>query len=225
MIKKKKPGKPIYGIIGMGRFGMALAEELHSYGADFVVLDMDEEKISIARELTDNAYIVNNLEKKTLMEAGIDHCDVVINCIGEHIDTPILTTLNLVSMNIPRVIAKATSAQHGEILKKLGGEVVYPERDMAVRLANRLETANNLDFIKLSEKLNISKNVIPNKAIGKSVVDVNFRSHFGLNIIAIENNGNILEIVNPDYVFQQDDILYMAGSKDNFRKFADWADS
>ena len=83
MIKKKKPGKPIYGIIGMGRFGMALAEELHSYGADFVVLDMDEEKISIARELTDNAYIVNNLEKKTLMAAGIDHCDVVINCIGE----------------------------------------------------------------------------------------------------------------------------------------------
>lgn len=225
MIKKKKSGKPIYGIIGMGRFGMALAEELHSYGADFVVLDMDEEKISIARELTDNAYIVNNLEKKTLIEAGIDHCDVVINCIGEHIDTSILTTLNIVSMNIPRVIAKATSSQHGEILKKLGAEVVYPERDMAVRLANRLETANNLDFIRLSEKLNISKNVIPSKAIGKSVVDVNLRSRFGLNIIAIENNGNILEIVNPDYIFQQDDILYMAGSKDNFKKFTDWAES
>lgn len=74
-------------------------------------------------------------------------------CIGEQLDTSILTTLNLVSMGIPHVISKAKSAEHGEILEKLGAEVVYPERDMAIRLANRLITSSVIDFVQLSDRL------------------------------------------------------------------------
>lgn len=223
MGRNKKNEKLIYGIIGLGRFGTAIAEELASAGADMVVLDRDEERIDYAKELTENTYIVKNLEKKTLSETGIQNCDVVILCIGEQIDVSILTTLNLISMGIPKVIAKASSAAHGDILERLGAEVVYPERDMAVRLAHRLETSQSLDFIQLSEKLNISKFSLPERAIGKSVVEVNFRGNFGLNIIAVENGSEILESIRPDYIFKKGDILYLSGSKESFAKLSDWS--
>jgi trk system potassium uptake protein TrkA len=221
--KNKKREKLIYGIIGLGRFGTALATELCAAGAEMIIMDKDEERIDFAKELTENAYIVKNLEKKTLSEVGLHNCDVVVLCIGDQIDVSILTTLNLISMGVPKVIAKASSAEHGDILERLGADVVYPERDMAIRLAHRLETSQSLDFIQLSEKLNISKFVLPEKAEGKTVVDVNFRGKFGLNIIAIENGSNINESVRPDYVFQNGDILYLSGSKSGFSKLSDWA--
>ncbi|MBE6533928.1 MAG: TrkA family potassium uptake protein [Ruminococcaceae bacterium] len=222
-MKNKKKQKLIYGIIGLGRFGTALASELYTAGADMIIIDRDEERIDFAKDLTDNAYIVKNLEKKTLTEVGMHNCDVVALCIGDQIDVSILTTLNLISMGIPKVIAKASSAEHGDILEKLGAEVVYPERDMAIRLAHRLETSQLLDFIQLSEKLNISKFVLPEKAEGKTVIEVNFRGKFGINIIAIENGKNVNESVRPDYIFQSGDILYLSGSKSGFAKLSEWA--
>ena len=222
-MKNKKNQKLIYGIIGLGRFGTALASELYTAGADMIIIDRDEERIDFAKDLTDNAYIVKNLEKKTLTEVGMHNCDVVALCIGDQIDVSILTTLNLISMGIPKVIAKASSAEHGDILEKLGAEVVYPERDMAIRLAHRLETSQLLDFIQLSEKLNISKFVLPEKAEGKTVIEVNFRGKFGINIIAIENGKNVNESVRPDYIFQSGDILYLSGSKSEFAKLSEWA--
>lgn len=224
MFDKRKKGRTIYGIIGLGRFGRALAAELVSSGADIIVLDRNEEKIANIRELTENAYVTSNLDKKTLVETGIGNCDVAVVCIGEHIDTSILTVLSLVSLGIPQVIAKATSIEHGVILEKLGAEVVYPEHDMAVRLAHRLETSKTLDFITLSEQLNISKLMIPESAVGKTVIESNIRSRFGLNIIAIENRGKVIETVKPDYVFKKGDILYLSGSKEGFAKLAAWTD-
>ena len=202
MYHKTKNDRMSYGIVGIGRFGYALANALVESGCELIVLDRDEEKIREMREKTENAFVVNNLEKKTLMDTGIQNCDVAIVCIGEHIDTSILTTLNLVSMNIPTVIAKATSTEHGLILEKLGAEVVYPERDMAVRLANRLENSRMLDFVQLSEQINVTKMQVPAQIIGKTVLDVNFRSRFGLNIIAIENNNSVVEVILPEYVFR-----------------------
>jgi len=222
-MKNKKKQKLIYGIIGLGRFGTALASELYTAGADMIIIDRDEERIDFAKDLTDNAYIVKNLEKKTLTEVGMHNCDVVALCIGDQIDVSILTTLNLISMGIPKVIAKASSAEHGDILEKLGAEVVYPERDMAIRLAHRLETSQLLDFIQLSAQLNISKFVLPEKAEGKTVIEVNFRGKFGINIIAIENGKNVNESVRPDYIFQSGDILYLSGSKSGFAKLSEWA--
>ncbi len=222
MFKKSKKEKLIYGIIGLGRFGYSLAVELANSGADIIVLDHDEDKINLIREYTENAYIVKNLEKQTLIETGIQNCDVVVVCIGEKIDTSILTTLNLVSMGIPKVISKATSSEHGDVLAKLGAEVVYPERDMAIRLANRLETSMVLDYVQLSEKLNITKLIAPKQIIGKTIKEVNFRQLFGVNIIAIENQGNVIDSITPEYEFKSNDILYLSGNKKGFIKLTNW---
>ena len=200
MFNKPKKETTTYGIIGLGRFGYALAEELASSGAELLVLERDEEKVREIREITENALVVKNLDRKSLQESGIQNCDVAVVCIGEQMDISILTTLNLVRLGIPKVLAKATSIEHGEILEKLGAEVVYPERDMAIRVAHRLETSKALDYIQLSERLNISKLIAPNKIVGKTVLAVNLRKFFGLNIIAIESNGTLIENIKPDYV-------------------------
>ena len=180
--------------------------------------------MSEVREITENAYVVKSLDKKTLQETGIKNCDVAVVCIGEQIDSSILTTLNLVSLGIPRVIAKATSAEHGIILEKLGAEVVFPERDMAVRLACRLETDREIDIIRLSEKINISKLRIPDGLIGKSVAEANLRARFGLNIVAIENNGRVIDDVTPGLLFRRDDVLYLVGDKKGLVDMNQWAE-
>ncbi len=221
---KSKKDKNIYGIVGLGRFGYALALELAEAGSELIVLDRDEEKVRELREYTENAFVVKSLDKKSLSETGIQNCDIAVVCIGEQIDTSILTTLNLVSFGIKTVIAKATSAEHGEILEKLGAEVVYPERDIAVRLAHRLETARVLDYIQLSEKLNISKLLIPQSMVGKTVHEADLRGRFGANIIAVENNGALNETVRPNDEFREGDILYLSGSREGLNRLSEWAE-
>ena len=225
MFHKRKKEKLSYGIVGLGRFCYALAVDLAQSGADIMVIDRDEEKVRELREYTENALVVNTLDKKSLMETGIQNCDVGIVCIGEHMESSILTTLNLVSLGVPQVIAKATSAEHGEILAKLGAEVVYPERDMALRLANRLETARVLDFIQLSESINISKRMVPEKFIGKTVLELNIRARFGLNIIAVENSGEVVDVVGPDYTFRAGDVMIISGSRDDLLRLNDWEEN
>ncbi len=222
MFGKNKKGKKTYGIIGLGKFGAALALELSQSGAELMVLDKDEEKVRDFREYTDSAFVVRSLDKKTLAESGVQNCDVVVLCIGEHLDISILTTLNLVSLGVPHVIAKASSAEHGEILEKLGAEVVYPERDIALRLAHRLEASRVLDYIQLSEKLNISKLIAPSSIVGKSVKDINLRAKFGVNIIAVESGSTVIETVNPDYLFKEGDILFVSGNKQGLLRLSDW---
>ena len=224
MFKKSMKNKTTYGIIGLGRFGMALALELAKADADLLVIDRDEEKVREMREYTENAFVVPTLDRKTLGETGIQNCDVAVVCIGESMSTSILTTLHLVSMGIPSVIAKATSAEHGEILEKLGAKVVHPEQDMAVRLANRLEASRMLDFSQLSEKLNISKLLASEKMAGKTVLEVDFRKKFGANIIAIERCGSLMETVEPGYQFQCGDILFVSGSKEGLNRLSQWAE-
>ena len=226
MFGKKKKNAIAYCIIGLGRFGEALATELARSGAELLVMDREEERVREMRELTENALVVNTLDKKTLTETGIQNCDIAVVCIGEHMESSILTTLNLVSLGIPTVIAKATSLEHGEILKKLGAEVVYPEHDMAIRLAHRLETSKMLDYVQLSERLNISKFLIPRQAVGKTVLDLNLRSRFGLNIIAIEKSSRqLIDNITPQYRFEHNDILYLAGDKKGLNKLSEWAET
>ena len=111
MFKKSKSDSKSYGIIGLGRFGSALAVELAKSGAEPLVIDGNEEKVREMREYTENAFVVSSLDKKTLSETGIQNCDVVVVCIGEKIDISILTTLNVVALGVPTVISKAASAE------------------------------------------------------------------------------------------------------------------
>ncbi len=220
---KKKKMK--YGIIGLGRFGTALAYKLASTGAEIMVTDKDEVKVAELREITENAFISGALEKKTLSDMGFQNCDVVVVCIAGAIDVSILTVMKLQSIGCKRIIAKANSAEHGEILAKIGAEIVYPEQDMAIRLANRLEMGTGLDFIELSNAINVTKVAVPSDFVGKSIMETNIRGRFGLNIIAIESPTTVVETIKPDYIFQENDIIYLCGSKESVNLYAEWLEN
>ena len=218
MFGKNKKEDTTYGIIGLGRFGSALARELAESGADLIVLDQDEEKVREMRDLTENAFVVRNLDKKTLLETGIQNSSVAVVCIGEALDTSILVTLNLVGFGIPTVISKATSAEHGEILEKLGAEVVYPERDMAIRLGKKLLSGSFLDFIFLDNDIEIQQVPVSGFIEGKTIHEIKIRKKYGLNIIAIEHDQNTIIELSPDYKLQSEDIIVVIGKVQNIRK-------
>ena len=122
---------------------------------------------------------------------------------------------------VPHIIAKARSYEHGKVLEKLGAEVVYPERDIAIRLAHRLEVSTVLDFIQLSEKLNIIKLLVPESLVGKTIVSANLREKYDANIIAIENENELIETVLPEYVFKKGDLLFVSGTKDGLNRLCE----
>lgn len=222
MFGRYKDDNVSYGIVGLGRFGYALAKALAELDADLLILDKDEEKIRDMREYTENALVIKNLDKASLMETGIQNCDIAIVCIGEQMDISILTTLHLVSMGIPEVVARATSAEHGEILEKLGAKVVYPERDMAERLAKRMEEANMPEFAQLNDKVGIAKLTVAYEMEEETVYDVDIETRFAVKLIAIESNSEILSDIDPYYEFKEDDVIYVLGNIDDIKKLTDW---
>lgn len=216
---KRNLNASIYGVIGLGRFGSALAQSLAEAGKEVIVVDSNESKVRELRQFTEHAYVVRDLSTETLSEIGIQNCETVIVCIGEKIDTSILTTLHVVDLGVPYVIAKAISKDQGAVLEKIGAEVVYPERDMALRLGKRLVSRNFLDFISLDNEVEIRQVEAAGPLLGASVQEANLRKKYGLNIIAIERN-NVTEIeVLPSYRFTAGDILVVIGKRDNLKRF------
>lgn len=220
---KHKKQAIAYGIIGTDRFGYILAKELAAGGIDLLVAGKNGIDIRELREITINAMVIRDYGKKALADAGFNNCDVVIVCLADMTDS-ILTTLNLGNMGIKKIISIATSAEHGEILQKLGAEVIYPEEDMAIRLASRFKSAIILDFVQLNEVINIFKSKVPHGLDGKTVVEANLRQNFDLNIIAMSRHGQVMEVIRPDLVFAEGDILFLAGRKEDFSRFNEWSE-
>ena len=211
-----------YGIIGLGRFGFALAKTLIEAGKEVLVIDSDESKIKQIRQYTNNAFVVEILDRETLEETGIQNCETAVVCIGEKMDASILTALNLINMGIPRVIAKAVSFDHGSVLTKIGAEVVYPENDMAIRVANRLLYSKALDFIELNDDINICEMEVPKKLDGIQIRESNIRKKYKLNIIAIEGNGGTILEISPDYILKTGELIVVIGKKNNITSFEEY---
>ena len=214
----KKNANSTFGIVGLGRFGTALAITLAEAGKEVIVVDQNEEKVKAMRQYTEYAFVCDNLSKATLSEVGIQNCDTVIVCIGSRIDTSILTTLNVVSLGVPHVISKATSQDQGAVLEKIGAEVVYPERDMAIRLGKKLLSGNFLDFIFLDNDIEIQQVPVSSFIKGKTIQEINIRKKYGLNIIAIEHDQNTIIELSPDYKLQSEDIIVVIGKVQKIRK-------
>lgn len=212
--RKLRDGHLTYAILGLGRFGMALGIELANKGVDFMVVDHDAEKIRYMRELTENAFIADCSDPVALKKIGVNNVDIAVVCISQ-IDLSILLALDLVNMGIPRVIAKAQSAKHGVILSKMGAEIVFPERDMALRLASRLENSKTLDYVRLSEQVNITKIRVTDRGKDKTILDLKIRQKYGCNVIAVERKYQVSDTIDPNTVLKKNDIIYVTGSKEH----------
>lgn len=217
-LKKSKPKDDVYAVIGVGRFGFALAQRLAEAGKELIVVDKQEQVVNAAAAFTDNVFLVSDLTKETMKKIGIQNCDVVIVGMGSTIDVSILVTLTVLQLGVPRVIAKATSEEHGCVLEKLGAEVIYPERDMGIRLANRLLVPQMLEYIALSDEVRISEICLPDAFSETTVQQMNLRQQYGLNIIAIRHGEAVTTDITPQTLLCPADVIAVVGKKEKMEQ-------
>ena len=209
----------MFGVIGLGRFGSALARTLAEAGKEVIAIDRDEQKVKAIRKYTDYAFVVDDLSEETLTEVGIQNCGTVGICIGEQIDISILTSMLVLNMGVPHVIAKASSAGHGEVLKRLGVTVVYPEADMAVRIGKRLISGNLLDYIALEDGVEVRRIQANGKLLNKTIRELDIRRVYGINVIAIERDHRTDVEFSPEYRFQSGDTVLVIGKSEKIDRF------
>ena len=212
MKEGKKSG---FGIIGLGRFGMALTKTLAEADAEVMVIDEDESKLRRVRNYVQDAFKLGKLTNEALEDTGIGECETVVVCIGERVDVSLLTTLNVINLGVPRVIAKADSIEHGIILERIGAEVVHPEMETATRLAAVLLESAALDMMNLNDDYVVSEIKVNNWLNGKSVRDLHLEK-YALKMIALER-GSSSTIVN----FSQEDIVAGGDAIAVIGKFSD----
>lgn len=216
---KKQDPSTLYGVIGLGRFGTALVKTLAAAGKEVIAIDKNEEKVREVRAYTDYAFVVDNLSETALKETGMQNCGTVTVCIGEQIDMSILTTMLVIKLGVPNVIAKATSEVHGEVLKRMGATVVYPEADMAVRIGRRLIFGNLLDYVALADGVEVRRITAGGRAIGRTVQELDVRKVYGINIIAVEQDGRTDVEFTASYRFGQGDTITVIGKVDKIDRF------
>ena len=206
---KKKGSSASFGVIGLGRFGSALVECLAKSEKEVIAIDKDESRVKEARKYTDFA----------MEEVGIQNCDTVVICIGEQTDVSILTTMTVLKLNVPNVIAKANSLIHGEVLKQLGARVVYPERDMAIRVGKGLIHNSFLDSVTMEGDVEIRWIQVTQPLVGSTIREADLRGKYNLNIIAIEHNHRTDVDFPANYRFQAGDVVCVIGQTTNVERF------
>lgn len=213
--------KKTYAVLGLGRFGMPLATKLAQSGADVIGVDMDEERVRAFREYSEYAFVAKKLTKEVLEDIGIQDCDVAVICIGSRVETSILVTLNILNLGVPNVISKASSAEQGEVLRRLGADVVYPERDMALRTAKKILRENLVDYLSIGKDIEIIEIEISNKMINKTILELDLRKKYKLNVIAIRHDEESDIEVCPDCILHEGDTIAVIGREENVTRFID----
>ena len=208
-------------VIGLGRFGHAMSTTLSSLGHEVIGIDGDEDKVRAVADTVSLAMQLDATDEKALRGAGIRDVDVAVVSIGENIESSLLVVTLLREIGIKRIVAKAVTALHGRILEKLGvTRVVFPEREMAMRVAHSIAIPNVIDYIELSSDFSIVEVPAPAEFIGKTLRDIGLRARFGLTTIAIKHVSKDGVVVStniapgPDDVIQEGDLLSLLGGQD-----------
>lgn len=208
-----------YGVIGVGSFGSAVAHTLAESGKGVIAIDSNEQKLKELSSEVSSIFLLGDITKEGLEEAGIGNCHTVIVGIGENMEASILATLHCKELGVQHVISKAGSREHGKILEKLGAEVVFPEENAGINLAKSIISKANLDTLPLSDDFSIiSVDVNPSFA-GHTVIDLNWRKKYGINIIAIVKDGKATGTVMPDTLIEEDDRVVLSGSNTSLERF------
>ena len=191
--------KKQFAVIGLGRFGSAVCSTLYKSGYEVLAIDQEEKRVisALSDHIASHALQLDSTETSALREAGIFEFDTVIVAVGSFLAESITTTLNLKEGGVPNVIAKASSETHVKLLNKVGADmVVFPEQEMGQQLARQLTRPRLLDQFELDAEHSIVEMIVPDEFDGKTIAELELRRRYGLNLLAIKNEGDKMEI-NP----------------------------
>jgi trk system potassium uptake protein TrkA len=210
-----------FAVIGLGRFGRAVAATLYREGYDVLCVDYNEDKV--AQILTDriatHAHQLDSTQPAALKEAGIFEQDTVIVAIGNYVQESIITTLNLKEGGVRHIVAKASSETHMKLLKKVGADhVVFPEHEMGCALARTLTRPGILEQFELDPENSIVEVIVPEQFAGKSIAELRLRSSYGLNVLAVSQNGRFEINPPPSKHLEKGSAIVVIGSNDSIKR-------
>ncbi|REK64845.1 MULTISPECIES: potassium channel family protein [Cohnella] len=207
-------------IIGLGRFGSSLGRELVELGVEVLGVDRDEEKVQEMSHILTHTVVADATEEESLRSIGVRNFDCGVVAIGDDIQASILATILLKEFGVKQVVAKAVSDLHGRVLERLGVDrIIYPERDMGIRVAHQLVSPNLLDYIELSPTYTIAELTVPECLTGKSLAQVNPRGKYGCSVVAINKPQGIVIAPTADDRLEKKDVLVVIGTNEQIEEF------
>ncbi len=210
-----------FAIIGLSSFGYYLAKDLAARGYQVMAIDKKEDRVERVKSFVDRAVVADASDKETLVGLGLADLDGVIVSLGDQVDASILVTLYLRELRVKKIIAKAITEDHGKILDIIGAtEVVFPERDVAYRLSQTLESDYVLDSIALTEGISILEIAAPNTLVGKTLGALDLRNRYGVLVLIVKElvPENVVLIPTADHIIKDSDILVMLGKDEDLKK-------
>ena len=225
--------KRLFAVIGLGRFGYSVAESLVQKGCEVLAIDREEAKIQAISDIATFAVQCDATDERALKAVSTQNVDIAVVSIGENIEASILIVQTLAEMGITSIIAKAVTNLHGKILSNLGvTEVIYPERDAAIRLAHRLVSPKVLDYLELAPGYSVEEVAVPDRLSGMSIEETKIRELHNLNIIGIKKQVNRMikgklkkeDTFNftpsPGDMIEKGDVLVMIGKEHDLDGFS-----
>jgi trk system potassium uptake protein TrkA len=209
-----------FAVIGLGHFGSHAARTLYQAGKTVIAIDMDEEVVQEAAEFATQAVVADATDQNTLIALGIRDVDAAIISLGARLDVITLSALQVIELGVPYVAVKALSEDHGKILKAIGvHEVIHPEKDLAIRLANRLARKDVVDFLPLAHGFSITEIKAPARFVGKTLRELAIRNTLSVQLVAIQrlkdNKPEINIVPTAEDVIEENDILILLGENRN----------
>lgn len=206
-------------VIGMGRFGRQLAKNMQELGNDVMIVDQDEDIIEELADKFTDSHIGDCTSEAVLRSLSVDSFDICFVTIGSNFQSSLVITSLLKKLGARFIVAKAKQDIQAELLHTIGAnEVIYPDRDIAEKIAVRYNASNIFDYIQLTDKYAIYEIPVPESLVGLTIKDADIRRRFNVNIIAIKHEKVLNPAPDAEYVFEAGDVLVVIGqSADVFR--------
>jgi len=208
-------------VIGLGNFGMNVAKELYDRGHDVLVVDERHDPVQKSQEFSSKSVVADCTEKEVLANLGLSAVDTAIISMGTNLSKSILATMYLKELGVKHIIVKAINDDHKKILEKVGAtQIVFPEKEMAVKLARSITTPNVLDYLPLTNAFSIMEIIPPKDFVGKSLLDLDLRKKYHIQIIGIKDTLEdvISMVISPSRPIKATDRLIILGKQEDLEK-------
>lgn len=220
MARKNSSGTQAVIVIGLGRFGTAVAESLVRMGHEVLGVDESSERVQRLCDRVTHVVQADTTDTETLRQLGATDFDCAVVAIGSDVEASVLTVLAIYELGIPNIWAKATNERHGKILERTGAHhVVYPEAQMGERVAHMV-TGKMMDYIEFDDNYAIVKTRAPDEFAGQTLAQSNLRQRFGVTIVGIKRPKEDFTYAQPDTMVQKNDLLIVSGRTDLVERFA-----
>ena len=207
-------------LIGMGKFGRTLGEKLLGMGDAVMIVDRNEDAINSLASKYTNALIANCMNEENLASMDVSSFDVCVVAVGDDFQSSLEITSLLKDLGAKRVISRATTDIQRKLLLRMGAdEVIYPDMDIAEKLAVRLNSDNVINYIDIDADYSIFEMSVPAKWVGRKLVDVNPRGKFGMNILTVKKGRQVIASIDGNYVFEESDQIVVFGNTEQILSF------